>query len=50
MKVTPWYRQLLHVKVSRAAGLGIWLKGRFDSELDPASYWLAPVHYYWPET
>jgi len=23
---------------------------RLPSELDPHGYWLAPVHYYWPET
>ena len=25
-------------------------EGRFDSEQDPSSFWLAPVHYYWPES
>ena len=22
---------------------------RYDSEQDPSSYWLAPIHYFWPE-
>ncbi len=25
------------------------VRDRFDSEQDPASYWLAPIHYYWPD-
>lgn len=24
-------------------------KRRYDSEQDPKSYWLAPMHYFWPE-
>ena len=22
---------------------------RYDAEQDPKSYWLAPMHYFWPE-